>query len=199
METERTDYAVEIPQLGSLILTHDLDGELKRPEGLAAGQTGRTLPLVFWSFRIMVGLGLLMLRLGLAEPRRCAGGGQLYRPWWLHRFAVAMGPAGFVAVMAGWITTEVGRQPFTVYGLLRTADSVSPLARAGRGRLARRLRGGLLLGLRRRHLLHPAPDAPSRRTPASTDPPPASRSAPPASRPAAGGRSPAVPSPMPAE
>jgi cytochrome d ubiquinol oxidase subunit I len=82
--------------------------------------------VVFWSFRIMVGLGLLMLFLGAASlvarvrKRLC--------DWpWLHRFALAMGPAGFVAVIAGWVTTEVGRQPFTVYGLLRTAQSVSPL------------------------------------------------------------------------
>jgi cytochrome d ubiquinol oxidase subunit I len=54
--------------------------------------------------------------------------GTLYQSRLLHVFAVAMGPAGFIAVLAGWITTEVGRQPFTVYGLLRTVDSVSPLA-----------------------------------------------------------------------
>jgi cytochrome d ubiquinol oxidase subunit I len=53
---------------------------------------------------------------------------KLYDWRWLHRFTMCMGPAGFIAVIAGWVTTEVGRQPFTVYGLLRTADSVSPLA-----------------------------------------------------------------------
>jgi cytochrome d ubiquinol oxidase subunit I len=53
--------------------------------------------------------------------------GKLHDWQWLHRLALAMGPAGFVAVIAGWVTTEVGRQPFTVYGLLRTANSVSPL------------------------------------------------------------------------
>ena len=75
----------------------------------------------------MVGLGFLMLLLGacslLARAAR-----KLYDWRWLHRFALVMGPAGFVAVIAGWMTTEVGRQPFTIYGLLRTADSVSPLA-----------------------------------------------------------------------
>ena len=75
----------------------------------------------------MVGMGLLMLALGLfslwARWR-----GTLYQSRLLHLFALAMGPAGFVAVVAGWVTTETGRQPFTVYGLLRTADSVSPLA-----------------------------------------------------------------------
>jgi cytochrome d ubiquinol oxidase subunit I len=82
--------------------------------------------VVFWSFRIMVGLGFLMLDLGLlslwARFR-----GRLYEWRLLHWLALAMGPAGFVAVIAGWVTTEVGRQPFTVYGLLRTAASASPL------------------------------------------------------------------------
>ena len=84
------------------------------------------MPIVFWSFRIMVGLGMLMLGLGafsiLARVRR-----SLYDWPLLHRFALVMGPAGFVAVLAGWVTTEVGRQPFTVYGLLRTAHSAAPL------------------------------------------------------------------------
>ena len=83
--------------------------------------------IIFWSFRIMVGIGFLMLGLGLwslvARWR-----GKLYDWPMLHRAALVMGPSGFVAVIAGWVTTEVGRQPFTVYGLLRTADSVSPLA-----------------------------------------------------------------------
>ena len=74
----------------------------------------------------MVGLGFLMALLGLlalvARLRR-----RLYEATWLHRFALVMGPAGFVSVVAGWVTTEVGRQPYTVYGLLRTSQSVSPL------------------------------------------------------------------------
>ncbi len=85
------------------------------------------LPLVFWAFRVMVGLGLLMIALGglsLYLRRK----GRLYDEPWLHRFAVAMGPSGLIAVTAGWVVTEAGRQPFTVYGLLRTADSVSPIA-----------------------------------------------------------------------
>jgi cytochrome bd ubiquinol oxidase subunit I len=82
--------------------------------------------VVFWSFRIMVGLGTLMLGFGvLSLWARFRGRLYDWRP--LHWLALAMGPAGFVAVIAGWVTTEVGRQPFTVYGLLRTAESVSPL------------------------------------------------------------------------
>jgi cytochrome d ubiquinol oxidase subunit I len=75
----------------------------------------------------MVGLGMLRLALGgLGALAALVGKLFVWRP--LHRFAVAMGPAGFVAVLAGWTTTEAGRQPFTIYGLLRTADSASPLA-----------------------------------------------------------------------
>ncbi|MDB5565180.1 MAG: cytochrome bd ubiquinol oxidase subunit, partial [Tardiphaga sp.] len=85
------------------------------------------VPITFWSFRIMVGIGFLMLGLGLLSlVMRWRG--ELYQSRFMHIFAMAMGPAGFVAVLAGWVTTETGRQPFTVFGLLRTAESVSPLA-----------------------------------------------------------------------
>jgi len=118
--------AVEIPKLGSLLLKHDPDAPL---EGLDTVSPSDWPPvaIVFWSFRIMVGLGLLMILLGLAALIARLRG-RLYEWRLVHWFALAMGPMGFVAVLAGWITTEVGRQPFTVYGLLRTSDSVSPLA-----------------------------------------------------------------------
>jgi cytochrome d ubiquinol oxidase subunit I len=75
----------------------------------------------------MVGLGFAMLGLGAwGLVRRMRG--RLYEDRMLHRAAILMGPMGFVAVLAGWITTEVGRQPFTVYGLLRTSDSLAPIA-----------------------------------------------------------------------
>jgi cytochrome d ubiquinol oxidase subunit I len=118
-------YSVEIPKASSLILKHSLDAPLK---GLDTVERKDWPPvaIVFWSFRIMVGLGLLMLTLAgfslLARVKH-----RLFDWKLLHLFAVAMGPAGFVAVIAGWVTTEVGRQPFTVHGLLRTAESVSPL------------------------------------------------------------------------
>jgi cytochrome d ubiquinol oxidase subunit I len=70
---------------------------------------------------------LLMVTLGFVSLYQ-RWRGRLYQSPWFHGFALAMGPAGFIAVLAGWITTEVGRQPFTVYGLLRTAQSVSPIA-----------------------------------------------------------------------
>jgi cytochrome bd ubiquinol oxidase subunit I len=85
------------------------------------------VPITFWSFRIMVGMGLLMVGLGLLSLLMRFRG-TLYNSRLLHLFAVAMAPSGFIAVLAGWITTETGRQPFVVYGLLRTVDAASPLA-----------------------------------------------------------------------
>jgi cytochrome d ubiquinol oxidase subunit I len=119
-------YAVGIPKLGSLILKHAPDAPMAGLDTVPR-QDWPPVPVTFWAFRIMVGLGFLMLGLGLFSLwARWRGRLHMSRP--LHRFALLMGPAGFVAVIAGWITTETGRQPFTVYGLLRTADSVSPLA-----------------------------------------------------------------------
>ncbi len=118
-------YALEIPKLSSLVLKHALDAPLAGLDSLPR-KDWPPVPVVFWSFRVMVSLGLLMLLLGcLSLLARFKG--RLYAWAPLHRFALAMGPAGFVAVLAGWITTEVGRQPYTVYGLLRTAESASPL------------------------------------------------------------------------
>jgi cytochrome d ubiquinol oxidase subunit I len=129
MKTERTDYALEIPYLGSLILTHSLDGAVPGLKDFKPEDRPYS-PLVFWSFRVMVGLGFLMFAVGVAGLvlRR---GGRIYRARWLQHIMVCMAPSGFVALLAGWVTTEVGRQPFTVYGMLRTTDSVSPIALPG--------------------------------------------------------------------
>jgi cytochrome d ubiquinol oxidase subunit I len=126
-----TKYTIGIPKLGSLILTHDWNGEVK---GLKAFPREDWPPtsVVFWSFRIMVGLGLLMAALGLVSLVMRIGG-RIYTSGFLHRMALLMGPSGFIAVLSGWITTEVGRQPYTIYGLLRTADSVSPIGLPGVG------------------------------------------------------------------
>jgi cytochrome d ubiquinol oxidase subunit I len=121
----RVDYPIAIPHAGSLILRHDANAPMVGLETVPR-EEWPPVAVVFWSFRIMVGLGLLMFALGgLALLARMRG--TLYDWRSLHWFALAMGPAGFVAVIAGWVTTEVGRQPYTVYGLLRTAQSVSPL------------------------------------------------------------------------
>jgi cytochrome d ubiquinol oxidase subunit I len=126
-ETNR--YAIEIPYLGSLILTHSLDGAIK---GLKEFKPEDRPPVAipFFAFRIMVGIGFLMLAVvavswWLRYRRR------LFDSPWFLGLCVAMGPLGFVAVLAGWTTTEVGRQPWTVYGLLRTADSVTPSLKGG--------------------------------------------------------------------
>jgi len=123
---QRMDHVIAIPKLSSLILKHDMNAPLAGLDTIAP-QDRPPVAVVFWSFRVMVGLGMLMLALGLwSLLARMTG--RLYEWRGLKRFAVLMGPAGFVAVLAGWITTEVGRQPFTVYGLMRTAESASPLA-----------------------------------------------------------------------
>jgi cytochrome bd ubiquinol oxidase subunit I len=124
-DKKRIDYAIEISKASSLILKHDPDAPMA---GLDTIDDDKEPPVtvVFWSFRIMVGLGFLMLALG-AFSLVARFRGKLYDWPLLHRMALGMGPAGFVAVIAGWITTEVGRQPYTIYGLLRTAQSVAPL------------------------------------------------------------------------
>ncbi len=122
-------YEIAIPKLGSLILTHKLDGEIKGLKDFAP-QDRPPVAVVFWAFRVMVTLGLLMAAFGLGSlvlRRR----GRIYTNVWLQRGMVAMAPAGFLAILAGWTVTEVGRQPFTVYGLLRTIDSVSPIGLPG--------------------------------------------------------------------
>ena len=123
MEAEETKYKLEIPALGSLILTHSLDKQVPALTEFAKEDRPNST-IVFWSFRIMAGLGMLMLLLALWGNwlRRWQRWGN--KPLFL-RFAVLMGPSGLVAVLAGWFTTEVGRQPWVVYGVQRTADAVS--------------------------------------------------------------------------
>ena len=124
-QTRTVDYAIQIPKAGSLILKHDpnapMDGLDTVPE-----ESQPPVGMVFWSFRIMVGIGLLMLALGAwslyARFRR-----RLHEWPLLHRAALLMAPSGFVAVIAGWVTTEVGRQPYTVYNLMTTRESASAL------------------------------------------------------------------------
>lgn len=122
---EANDYEIAIPKLGSLVVAHDFNAEIK---GLKEWPVEERPPvaIVFWSFRIMVGIGMLMLFtawLGVYLVKT----GKLANHPWFQRLCFCMGPAGFIAVIAGWFTAEVGRQPYTVYGLLRTVDSVSPV------------------------------------------------------------------------
>ena len=130
-KNETVHYALEIPLLGSLILTHDLDTPMQGLDAFPPEDRPKSA-LIFWTFRIMVAAGFAMLGIGLwSAVARWKG--QLYQAKWLHRAAFVMGPSGFLAVLCGWITTEVGRQPFTIYGLLRTSDSASTLSAASVG------------------------------------------------------------------
>ena len=127
-EQRRNHFEIAIPKLASLILTHDPNGEIK---GLNEFPNAHPpVPMVFWAFRVMVGMGLLMLatswgalwlyrRAGWQAPR-------LPRPLlWL---LAGMTFSGWLATVAGWWVTEIGRQPFIVYGLIRTADVASATA-----------------------------------------------------------------------
>jgi cytochrome d ubiquinol oxidase subunit I len=123
MAAETTRYAIEVPHLGSLILTHSWDGRVPGLKDFPR-QDRPNSTAVFWTFRAMVGLGMLMLLLGLwSGLLRLTG--RLYEQRWFLRFAVAMGPAGILAILCGWATTEMGRQPWVVYGLMRTQDAVA--------------------------------------------------------------------------
>jgi len=124
-EAEETLYAIEIPKLASLILTHDAEGEIK---GLKSWPKEDRPPVaaVFWSFRVMVAIGMAMILTGVIAAvlhfRK-----RLFDTRWFQLWCMMLTPSGFVAVLAGWFVTEIGRQPYTVYGVLRTSDSVSPV------------------------------------------------------------------------
>jgi len=124
-EEKRIDYAIQIPKLSSLLLKHDLNAPLTGLDTIP-DEDEPPVAVIFWSFRIMILLGFAMLGLGVWSLWRRIRG-KLYDDDLLKRATIVMGPMGFIAVLAGWVTTEVGRQPFTVYGLLRTTDSLAPI------------------------------------------------------------------------
>jgi cytochrome bd ubiquinol oxidase subunit I len=121
---QRTDDAIDIPYLGSLILTHSLTGEVR---GLKEWPRDEQPPVwpVFFAFRLMVSVGFAMLGVVALGWWLCLRR-RLFETVWFLRLCQFAAPLGFVAVLAGWTVTEVGRQPWTVYGLLRTAQSVTP-------------------------------------------------------------------------
>jgi len=123
MEQERTRYAIGIPALGSLILTHSLDKQVPALKSFAK-EDRPPAAIVFWSFRIMAGLGMLMMLLGVISLW-LRYRDRLYTSRRFLRFALWMGPSGLIAILAGWVTTEVGRQPWVIYHLMRTKDAVS--------------------------------------------------------------------------
>ena len=123
MTAETTRYAIEIPYVGGLVLTHDINGHIPGLKEFAPEDRPNST-VVFWTFRLMVGLGMLMLLLGFWSLY-LRSRGRLYESKPFLRFATVMGPAGLIAILAGWLTTEIGRQPWVVYGVMRTKDAVS--------------------------------------------------------------------------
>lgn len=123
MQREETRFKLEIPALGSLILTHSLDQQVPALKEFAPEDRANST-VVFWTFRVMVALGLLMILTGLWGlwlRRR----GKLFENRAFLHLAVWMGPSGLIALLAGWFTTEIGRQPWVIHGLMRTADASS--------------------------------------------------------------------------
>ena len=128
MEQERNHAEIAIPRLGSLVLTHEWNGRVKGLKDYPRGDRPPVAP-VFFSFRLMVGLGVLMIATGwlgcwLLWRRR------IEATRWFLRALVHAWPVGFVALLVGWMVTEIGRQPWIAYGVLRTADAVSPVGAA---------------------------------------------------------------------
>ncbi len=124
-EQERNRAEIALPRWGSLILTHEWDGEVKGlKEWAPADRPPVAIP--FFGFRLMVGLGFLMIAVAVVGVLLRLTG-RLYTTGWFLRICTACLPIGFVAVLAGWFVTEVGRQPWVVYGLMRTADAATPV------------------------------------------------------------------------
>jgi cytochrome bd ubiquinol oxidase subunit I len=121
---QRMDDAIELPYLGSLILTHSLNGKVQGLSDFPPDQWPPVWP-VFFAFRLMVAIGFAMLGI-VAFGWWLRYRGRLFETDWFLRLCQYSAPFGFIAVLSGWTVTEVGRQPWTVYGLLRTANSVSP-------------------------------------------------------------------------
>ncbi|MGK8437339.1 cytochrome ubiquinol oxidase subunit I [Ectopseudomonas hydrolytica] len=125
MEAEKTHFAIEIPALGSIILTHSLDKQIPALKSFPPEDRPNST-VIFWTFRLMVMLGLLMILAG-AWGLWLRARSKLYSSRPYLRFLLCMGPSGLIAILAGWVTTEMGRQPWVVYGYQRTVDAASPL------------------------------------------------------------------------
>ena len=124
-EKQKNEYALSIPKLASLINTHHFDGEMLGLKSVAPIEQPR-VATVFFSFRIMVGIGILMLLTAFVGLfLRCKG--QLYSSPWFHRWCLAIAPLGFIASISGWLTAEIGRQPWVVYHLLKTTNAISAI------------------------------------------------------------------------
>jgi len=137
---EGNRFDLSVPKLGSWITAGRTDAEIKGLKAFAPKDRPPVF-LVFWAFRVMVGLGVAMIGLGLWGAWLCwRKGPERSRPFLMA--ATAMGPAGFVSVICGWIVAEVGRQPYVIYGILRTENAVSPV---GAGQVSVSLLGFLVV------------------------------------------------------
>jgi cytochrome d ubiquinol oxidase subunit I len=124
-KAERNHLEIAVPVLGSIILTHSLNGRVPALKDVPPEDRPPVLP-VFFAFRIMVGIGLLLIAGGLTGAylwwRK-----RVFETQWFLRLAGFAWPLGFIAIVSGWVTTESGRQPWVAYGILRTADAASPV------------------------------------------------------------------------
>ena len=126
---ERNDFEIAVPNLGSVVLTHTWDGQILPLTAVPREDRPPVKP-VFYAFRVMVGIGTLMLLLTLASLWMWRRGRLFDSPWVLRGWNWML-PAGFVAMLSGWYVVEIGRQPWVVYGALRTAEAVTPMLAAG--------------------------------------------------------------------
>jgi cytochrome d ubiquinol oxidase subunit I len=123
-QAETNHYELAVPRLGGLILTHDWNGTIEPLTAVPPSERPPVAP-VFWAFRVMVAIGLLMLALAWGSLWSMRRGGLAASRWLLDGWRL-LSPAGFIALLAGWYVVEIGRQPYVVYGLLRTSEAVSP-------------------------------------------------------------------------
>jgi cytochrome d ubiquinol oxidase subunit I len=122
-ETQANLFEISIPNLASIVLTHTASGTLR---GISSfGNDAPPVAPVFYSFRVMVGIGMLMICIGIVSTIQYLRG-KLFTTKWLHYWWIAMMPSGFVALLAGWFVTEIGRQPYVVYGVIRTMEAATP-------------------------------------------------------------------------
>ena len=123
-EKETTEFGITIPNGASFILTGKADGRIPNLKSFAP-EDRPPVVWVFWSFRVMVGIGMLMILVGGVSATQYFRK-KLFDSRWLHGIWILMMPSGFIALLAGWFVTEIGRQPWTAYGVIRTIHSVSP-------------------------------------------------------------------------